>query len=621
MNSRTTRVLKEARALFWPWCAVTIAALWPLHAGWTEWIGPMGFFCGILLLATLSLGNEFQHRTLSLLLSQPISRMRIWGEKLSVTVVAVLSAALVFCYSWRSALEQDPLLWVVGGVYVITTMASATFWTLLTRSTLGGAALNIFSGSFVWIFIGVRENWKEILGSNPSPARTITALWTVALVALCGSGVMLWLGARKLVRFQVTGGMAGDDLLMAGPSVMPETLAGLFRCRPTGAFLNLIRKELRLLRPLWLFTLLAVLFWTWLTIRLIPGRESTTILPGLDAGVLFAVSTALGAGQGKIIAADILIAILAGILSLGEERTSGTHSWHMTLPVPARRQWLIKLVMAMFAGFVCAVLLPTLVVTVVGFIFGSPFMFVDPRSEMVWLPAVLLLSFASFWCACAVSGTVRAALWVVPAMGAVFLASRCGDWVAGKLAQTTGTLVDLVVSWFRISPFNDFPYGTKITWVLVPTFLFAVIQSYRLFRRQPEDGLRSMIRCLLPVAIVAFLCSFALGASGFGFQPRRWDPSFETYLAIEKLQPGVTKLDAAHPLRLTVEDLAKVSPLSALTRRWLRNSNITFSPDQAHSGYFATIHLAGGLDCRLAVRHYGGRSSYSERPSCVRRSP
>jgi hypothetical protein len=379
----------------------------------------------------------------------------------------------------------------------------------------------------------------------------------------------------------------------------------------------LIRKELRLLRPLWLFMLPAVLIWTWMTTGLIPGPESTD--HAYFASVLLAVSTALGAGQGKIIAADLVIAILAGSLSLGEERTSGTHSWHMTLPVPARRQWLIKLVMTMFAGFVCAVLLPTLVVTAVGFVFGSPFMFVDPR--MVGLLAVLLLSFASFWCACAVNGTVRAALWVVPAVGALVLASRCGDWVALKLAQATGTLLDLVVSWFRISPFNDVPYGTKITWVVFPTFLFAVIQSYRLFRTQPEDGLRSMIRCLLPLVLVAFLCSFSLGASGFGFQPQGWNPFFETYEALEKLQPGVTKLDAARPLQLTVEDLAKSSHLSALTRRWLGDSNITVAPDPAHSGYLATIHLAGGWDCKLTVGHYGGRSFSFKRPPCVRRSP
>src|SRR5688572_9965214 len=120
MNSRTTRMMKEARALFWPWCAVTFVGVLPLvlqesHSGVhgilyvtvREMIGRTGFFGGILLLATLSLGNEFQHRTLSLLLSQPIDRMQIWGEKLSVTIVAVLSAALAFYHGWRSVFQQD----------------------------------------------------------------------------------------------------------------------------------------------------------------------------------------------------------------------------------------------------------------------------------------------------------------------------------------------------------------------------------------------------------------------------------------------------------------------------------------------------------------------------------
>ncbi len=30
MNAKTTRILKEARPLFWPWCAVMIASALPL---------------------------------------------------------------------------------------------------------------------------------------------------------------------------------------------------------------------------------------------------------------------------------------------------------------------------------------------------------------------------------------------------------------------------------------------------------------------------------------------------------------------------------------------------------------------------------------------------------------
>jgi hypothetical protein len=334
-----------------------------------------------------------------------------------------------------------------------------------------------------------------------------------------------------------------------------------------------------------------------------------------------------------------LIAILAGGLSLGEERTSGTHSWHMTLPVSARRQWLIKLVMAMLAGVVCAVLLPTLVVIARGFIFRSPLRFVNPDAVMGWLLVVSLLTFASFWCACAVKGTVKAVLWVFPIMGVLLLAGRFGNWVAPKL-------MGLLVS--RFDPFTEFRFTNAVsnmqwygryatpamfaTLLLVPTLLIALVQSYRLFRKQLQDSALFVVRRLLPLAIVAFLSGFSLGAfDAFVGQAKQqmWTLFHETHEAIERIQPGAAKLDADHPRQLTVEDLAKASPLSARTRRWLGDSSITvapgkpdpgeyccggnsrgttFAPDQAYSWYSATIHLPRGSDCTLsfqAAREYG----------------
>ena len=97
---------------------------------------------------------------------------------------------------------------------------------------------------------------------------TITA---ISVFGIGYAGLMLWLGARKLARFQVTGGSGDDDLVMTGPEVMPEVLAGWFRCRPSGAFLNLVRKELRLLRPFWLFTPLVLLYLAYAAmLRLLP---------------------------------------------------------------------------------------------------------------------------------------------------------------------------------------------------------------------------------------------------------------------------------------------------------------------------------------------------------------
>jgi polyhydroxybutyrate depolymerase len=221
----------------------------------------------------------------------------------------------------------------------------------------------------------------------------------------------------------------------------------------------------------------------------------------------------------------------------------------MTLPVSARRQWMVKLAVALFTGLVCAVLLPVLMMVVLGFMFGTHFMFVD--QAMVGLTiaggsiglaggalfgflflfvnqtvpglllTALLLTVAAFWCACAVNGTVRTALWFVPAVGALLLAGRCGGWIAPKL-------VDFVIA--RLNPFANFRFINAVsslhlqlfflvatplrvvTLLLVPTLLIAVMQSYRLFRAQLPDSILSVIRNLAPLAITAFLSVFCFAA-------------------------------------------------------------------------------------------------------------
>jgi ABC-type transport system involved in multi-copper enzyme maturation permease subunit len=627
MSAKATRILKEARPLFWPWCAVIIAGALPLLEqsqaalkkgallwGVYHWIEPvtfLGFVLGIPLLATLPMGNEFQDRTLPLLLSQPISRMEIWTEKLSVTIVAVVSSALVFCIAGRSELQQDPNLWLIAGALMISMIASATFWTLVARSTMGGLALNCVN-SFIPILWLNRRDWIP---------QSMTTRSVAAFAFLCYTGVMLWLGRRTLARFQVTGGLAGDDLLMAGPDMMPGALAEWLRCRSTSPLLNLIRKELRLLRPVWLICLLAVPAWICLPVL------GFTVERGSVLAVLM------------VIVFIPLIAVLAGTMSLGEERTSGTHSWHLTLPVAASRQWLVKLVAAMFTGLVCAVLLPVSALIAGKFIFGSPLMSVNLDMGIAWLLGVLLLSFASFWCACAVKGTVSAALWVFPAMIAVSFAGAFGDRVAGQVMNFVVSRLDLFAD-FRftnaISNIHLFTASTPsmlllVLLLVVPTLVFAVIQSGRLFRKQLQDRPLLVARRLLPLASTAFLTSLCLAAFyAFVFHAKQqmWAMFRETHQAIERIQPGNAKLDATHPMQLTVEDLAKAAPLSERTKRWLRDSRISvapdkphpggryccgenssgipYAPDQAYSSYLATIHLPSGSNCSVSFQAGGG---------------
>jgi polyhydroxybutyrate depolymerase len=160
-----------------------------------------------------------------------------------------------------------------------------------------------------------------------------------------------------------------------------------------------------------------------------------------------------------------------------------------------------------------------------GSLFGLPVMLAGHTIPGLLLTA-LVLTLASFWCACAVNGTVRAALWFVPAIGAVLLAGRGGGWIAPKL-------VDLVVSRFDLFAHFQFTnavinlqffvislmslriertYFSVVTILLVPTLLLAVIQSFRLFREPARDSVWCLIRNLLPLAVTAFLSTFCWAA-------------------------------------------------------------------------------------------------------------
>jgi hypothetical protein len=603
MNARTVRMKKEARALLWPWCAVMIAGALPIffpHSSPAAKLNFLSFFFGIPVLATLSFGNEFYYRTFSLWLTQPVSRMQLWADKMIVMCAAVLSAGTVSSVGmFFFALPKMKLSYnkAAAVAFVLITMASATFWTLTARSAAGGLVIIGFIWWALYMFIGNIETGK--LEALPLASATATPIFAFAI---CFALLMLWLGSRKLARLQVTGGTSGEDLMVAGPSVMPEALAEWFRPRSSGALLNLIRKELRLLRPVWVIELMVIVYLACLAIlRLLPSPPVFLPETVLQWAVLGPTAmTCMG------------LVGLAGILSLGEERRSGTQAWHMTLPISAGTQWLIKLLVALFAGIVCSLLLPLVVMVVVGSVYGSPFLFV----YLPVLPDLFIfypiLTFSCFWCACAANGTVNAATWTMPSIAAIPFACAGGIWLGQDLARSTGTLKDFVISSFHLSPLalagvTDYA-RSKVLWLFVPTLLFALVQSYRLFRTPPQNSKLWTLRCLLPVIAITILWSFSAAA---GFLSSHWEPFEETRQALDKLRPGGANLE------LTGEDLAKGSSLTAPTQRWLTGSHIIVVPDHSHSsGYVAAIHLASGLECKLIVAQSGGAAA-----SCAQKSP
>ena len=625
MNARV--FIKEGRPLFWPWCAVMltgfVSLIRPLQA--VDWLGVLGIVLGVPLLATLPFGNEFQNRTLSLLLSQPVGRVRVWIEKSCIAFLAVASVVLVFAFSPLAA-ETVPYRGeqAYAVALIVAVLASATFWTLISRSTIGGIALSVGTVLLIAGFSTL------VAGFGANRLFLVTHFTAISVtILLCYAGLMFWLGERTLMRYQASGTMAGDDLLTAGSDLLLGAFSNRAQSSPTRPLLNLIRKEFRLLRPVWLIAILAGSAWTCIAFveLLRPQNSAKSMSLPLTA---FGLSSA------------IIVAILAGCLSLGEEKTSGTYAWHRTLPISPARQWSIKLFAALFVSFICAGVIPVLLIMVGRHLFPAAFASDDASFQLVWLLAALFLTLFSFWCACAVTGTVSAVAWVVPILAVVMLTPQIADRAGQHLADLLVSRLHLFAN-FRLAVFllnlsggwlmkqlanpRAGSLGPLIIWI--PSLIVAVFQSYRLFRSPIRESGLSVARKLSALVVFALLC----GVLAYGFvvicnkATSQWFGSINAVdRAIQSVLSDSANREATQPLQLNADDLRLALKKAALSYApvspWLNGSTLTIVPDKIHPttcckkihvfggsrsfemppwwNYTATLHLASGADLDLS---------------------
>jgi hypothetical protein len=552
----------------------------------TQGFASVGFWLGIPLLATLSFGNEFQHQTFSLMLTQPIDRMAVWRDKMLVVLAAVLSAGGVYAIGYRTLISRGNELAVMPFIWVVVTVCSAVVCTLIARSTVGGMVLNFLHVVLIAIAtVGI----DRFLGPKPSPDTVHTAFGVAAAAAVLYGIVMVWIGRLVLARFQATG-TANSDLLMSSPDALRAAFSGFLRCRPNSPISNLVLKELRLLGPLWLLAILFSLLLICLApIQWMPGSSL------VQANVQYIASV--------IVFLYMMISVLlAGCLSMGDERTLGTQLWHMTLPVSAGLQWLIKLGVAILATFVGLVF----VFTVGQLIFGFPF--VDAIDDvavghtLLRFLALSLLSFPAFWCACAVKGTIRAALWAIPASAATLFATRLGI----EIAEQSGSMAPMQ---FIVSKFHLLRPMSQSTWdllqslaygrigplgLLVIPIIVALVQSRRFFRREVSENSKSLVRALVWPVGIAFAFSFLLeiprGFAIASFTEGRERLS-SVFTQVQQLHLDLSQTDKTHRRQLTQAEIETV--LSPDARLWLGEPSM--------SVYEEPMILRGGLRRKRTV--------------------
>lgn len=615
MNTRT-RIRKEVRQLQWPWLLIAVAAIlstrppsstWSFYYDAVSWAFLTGIFVGIPLLASLPAGYEFEHRTMALLLAQPIERAKLWREKHLVAAIGILPVALIFFLSPMLNDPDDPRFWITAVLWMVTMSAAATFWTMLAKSTLGGLVLNTAANVLLlvgWTYLADRLRAAKVLNG------TVTAAAIVLFV--CYAVTMVWLGRRAFLRQQAVEGLAAEDAFGSMLRfIVPPTVREWLPCRPTSPTLNLLRREFWLLRPVWIFGLVNTLAWICLLLLHQVPRK------GHEASVAVIV----------LIVVSPLSAILAGAMSMGEEKTLGTHLWHMTLPISIAKQWILKLVVAIVAGVVCSTGSPILVLSIAGSLAGGPMTYFGDDPLWLWLLAAAGISLMAFWCSCIVKGTVRAALWMMLVCIALMITATLAARLGYRLYYAAELLMSrlyLYLDPFRFGP-STFSRSTFLfrSMVLVVS-AFMVLQSYRLFRAQRQDSTRSIVVSMLPLFVVILVISSVLwipDALGGAAREQQYAIFDEIHAAIEAVQASLPNPNPTHPIQLSADDLAKAAPLSSVTRRWLANDAVTLEPHAelkdfrdccrqyysygemgakgSEQPYIAQLHLRNGLVCQM----------------------
>ena len=621
MNS--TQTMKEARQLAWPWAIITAAGLLilvtesslpplriaftlgrtmigpPMWHSLTDWILPLGAFFGTVLLANLPLGTEFQYRTLASRLSQPMQRAALWREKFLITVLAVAPVAVIYCIALGIRFGR-PFAWMAA-VWIAVATAGAIPCTLLARSTMGGMVLCNFGTALITF------GWTYYEKHGSLPAALL-----VGMSAILGTYVivMVWLGRRMLLRFQAVDAFEAGGAFVLGSRLVPRFFGDWLRCRPGQRVANLVRRELRMLRIVWMMTLVYALAWIYLVaFHQLPNEKPESL------HVVFVLTIILG----------VIVAVLAGNLSLGEEKTWGTHQWHMTIPLSVSSQWLVKLGVALFTSIFSVAMIPMVILWIgsrAGAVSGN---FADASLPWNWIAGAAAITFASFWCACAVKGTVQSTLWVFPLVFLVWIAGEFADllispmqrplqqWIASIVQAGDPIRVTAAIS-RALHAVSSSP-NVALFVAVAPLIAVGMIQSHRAFRGQVSANRLWVVRYALPLALVSIIWSLA-GIVFVYFARVSWIQQSEilreTNVAIAAVAAADAPGGATKPRRVTPEELAQAAPLSALTAQWLRDAHILVGPAPVLAGnqlgqYFAGRILvpvrAPAADAQLAVSY------------------
>jgi hypothetical protein len=386
---------KECGALWLGWLIALVAPPLLFMRGATRW-GDAAWLvhvAGCAWLGTHALGYEFGCGTLGHLLAQPVSRQKLWWQRMAVLGILLATVGATFSLL-ASSLARPPQidsglgLWTrLSGTLLPAVCAFCTgpMMALYARSTLGALVFTLFVPGALLVFtqeLVHRSSGVDLpagLGLELDRQTELLYGALMGIYCLCALG----LGYRKWMRLETAdtlgahvspldwisrlkGGrsteskgptVGAERLLVVQPSGCPEGARSLdvsgdrlkpalqTRAGATGRpWLALIKKELHLQQ--WAM-LAAAMFLLLLLVAAFRGRAERE-----ELRVVLQPLSVICCG---------FVCLLAGALAGAEDRQHGTHAWHLVLPVPACLQWLVKSGVAWLVAMACSLVIVVLV--------------------------------------------------------------------------------------------------------------------------------------------------------------------------------------------------------------------------------------------------------------------
>jgi hypothetical protein len=356
-------------------------------------------------------GSEFEHRTAGQLLVQPRSRGNLYREKLGVAGGIAGTAAVIFFLTTSQSMAGDlHTLPLILGTLILG-LASAPFFTLISRSTLAGFVFTLAAPMVLYLIL---QTLLDVYHARVYPELVDRSREEKALL---WAGGVIYLGATTLASWRVfkrlewrEGGAGG------GSAAGLHALTGAWdrwigrRWLGQAATAQLIRKELRLHVVPWLVAGILVGLWGLSLLVRKWAPESKLGVAAANPSTVTLLAGIFGA----------FVVLVTGACAIAEERVLGTLEWQWTQPISMARQWRIKVGIATGLALTLGLILPAALVWL-GFdaealdtAFGKP----------DWQPiAVYTLSMAALFAASIYASSVSQSSMKAVALTPVLLAS------------------------------------------------------------------------------------------------------------------------------------------------------------------------------------------------------